>query len=286
MSRIAVVTDSTAYLPAELVAGHRITVVPLQVIIGGDVLDEGPDVTAADVTDALRRRAPVGTSRPSPRRFADAYTQAAQAGADGVVSVHLAAQMSGTVESAELAAREAELPVRVVDTESIGMGLGFPAVTAAEAAAAAGAELEQVVAAARSRAEVTHSLFYVDTLEYLHRGGRIGAAATLVGTALMVKPLLHLFGGRIEPLEKVRTATRAITRLEELTVERAGERPVDVAVQHLGNQARSDALAARLRERVPGLAELHVGEVGAVIGAHVGPGMLAVVVSPSECPAG
>lgn len=285
MPRVAVVTDSTAYLPAELTGAHRVAVVPLQVIIGGDVLDEGPDVTAADVTDAWRRRAPVSTSRPSPRRFAEAYTDAVRAGADGVVSVHLAAQMSGTVESAELAAREAELPVRVVDTGSIGMGLGFPAVAAAEAAAA-GAGLEQVVAAARNRAEVTHSLFYVDTLEYLHRGGRIGAAATLLGTALMVKPLLHLLEGRIEPLEKVRTATRAITRLEELTVERAGERPVDVAVQHLGNRARSDALAGRLRERIPDLAEVHVGEVGAVIGAHVGPGMLAVVISPREHHAG
>ncbi|MBX6766445.1 MAG: DegV family EDD domain-containing protein, partial [Actinomadura rubrobrunea] len=124
------------------------------------------------------------------------------------------------------------------------------------------------------------SLFYVDTLEHLRRGGRIGAAATLLGSALMVKPLLGIVDGRIVPVEKVRTASRAVARLEELAVDFAGDRPVDVGVQHLSAAHRAEALAARLRDRIPRVGDVHVGEVGPVIGAHVGPGMLGVVIAP------
>lgn len=120
----------------------------------------------------------------------------------------------------------------------------------------------------------------MDTLDYLRRGGRIGAAQALLGSALAVKPLLRLGGGRIEPLEKVRTASKAIARLEEIVVERAAAGPVDIAVHHLAAAERAEALADRLRRRVPGLAELLVSEVGAVIGAHTGPGLLGVVLSP------
>jgi DegV family protein with EDD domain len=117
-------------------------------------------------------------------------------------------------------------------------------------------------------------------LEYLRRGGRIGAAQALLGTALAVKPLLHLDQGQIQPLEKVRTFSRAVARLEELAVERADALPVDVAVHHLDNAERAEALAQRLRARLPTLGQLVVSEVGAVIGAHAGPGLLAVAVSP------
>ena len=122
-------------------------------------------------------------------------------------------------------------------------------------------------------------LFYVDTLEHLRRGGRIGAAAALVGTALAVKPLLHVVNGTIAPLEKVRTASKALARLEDLAVQRAGHGEVDVAVQHLAAGQRAVELGARLRERLPHVASLHVSEVGAVVGAHVGPGFLGVIVS-------
>ena len=126
-------------------------------------------------------------------------------------------------------------------------------------------------------------MFYVDTLEYLRRGGRIGAAAALLGSALAVKPLLEIVDGRIGTREKVRTAARALSRLEELAVAAAEDRQVDVAVAHLANPDRADALAEHLRRRLAvNLADrdVVVGEVGAVIGAHVGPGMVAVVVSP------
>jgi len=277
--RVAIVTASTAYLPTEVVQEHGIRVVPLQVVIGGTSYDEGSGVSPATVAEALRAWTPVSTSRPGPFAFLTAYERAAEEGYTGVVSLHLSSDMSGTYESAVLGARDAPVPVRVVDSRSLGMGLGFAVVTAAELAAT-GSGLDDVTAAAEKRAAGAGTVFYVDTLEYLRRGGRIGAAAAFLGSALAIKPLLHLVDGHIEPLEKVRTAARAIARLEELAVERAGDGPVDVAVHHLANPDRAAALAERLRGRLPGLGQLHLSEVGAVVGAHVGPGMLAVVVSP------
>jgi len=276
---VAIVTDSTAYLPTELVEAHAITVVPLQVVIGGEARNEG-DATSATVAEALRSWTPVSTSRPSPGAFLDVYERLAAEGCTGIVSVHLSADMSGTYESALLAARDAPVPTRVVDSRSLGMGLGFAAVTAAETAQQ-GAAVDDVAGAAEKRAAATTAVFYVDTLEYLRRGGRIGAGAALLGSALAVKPLLHLVDGRIEPLEKVRTSSRAIARLEEIAVAAGTHAPVvDIAVAHLANRDRAHQLADRLRGRLPRLGALHIGEVGAVVGAHVGPGMLAVVVAP------
>jgi DegV family protein with EDD domain len=161
----------------------------------------------------------------------------------------------------------------------VAMALGFCALAAAEVAEAGGTA-DEAVTAAEKRAASTTAYFYVDTLDYLRRGGRIGTAQALLGSALAVKPLLQLDGGRVEPLEKVRTASRAIARLEELAADRAGGAEVDIAVHHLAAPDRAAALADRLRARVPGLVELHVSEVGAVIGAHTGPGLLGAVVSP------
>jgi DegV family protein with EDD domain len=263
--RVGIVTDSTAYLPASVVAEHGIRVVPLQVVIGGTAYDEGAS-SAEAVAAALRSWTPVSTSRPGPAVFLDVYEQAARAGCDSVVSVHLSADMSGTYESAVLAARDAPVPVRVVDSRSLGMGLGYSVVSGAQAAAAGGSH-DDAALAAEKRAAATTAVFYVDTLEYLRRGGRIGAAAAFLGSALAVKSLLHLVDGHIEPMEKVRTATRAIARLEEIATAAAGDGGVDLAVHHLANPDRASALAARLRERIPGLGHLHVSEVGAVVGA-------------------
>ncbi|GHH64290.1 DegV family protein [Kitasatospora indigofera] len=276
---LAIVTDSTAYLPQDAVDRHGITVVPLSVAVGDEVLDEGVEISPKDVAEALRGKRRVTTSRPNPETFAAAYRAAAESGAAGVVSLHLSAELSGTCEAARLAAAEAPIPVRVVDSRLVGMALGYCVLTAAQGAES-GLSLDEVAASATRRAGLTSGFFYVDTLEHLRRGGRIGAARALLGSALAVKPLLHLSGGRIEPLEKVRTASRAIARLEEIAVERAADREVDIAVHHLASADRAEPLAERLRERVPGLRELYVGEVGAVIGAHAGPGLLAVVLSP------
>ncbi|GHJ37652.1 DegV family protein [Streptomyces sp. TS71-3] len=280
MSRhVAIVTDSTAYLPQRMAERHGITSVPLTVVLGDQALDEGTEISARSLAQALQKRRPVTTSRPSPAVFAETYRNVAEAGAHGIVSLHLSAEISGTYDAAVLAAREAPVPVRVVDTGLVAMALGFCALAAAETAEADGT-IDEAVNAAEKRAAGTATYFYVDTLDYLRRGGRIGAAQALLGSALAVKPLLQLDAGRIELLEKVRTASRAVARLEEVVAERAGAAEVDIAVHHLAAPERAALLADRLRDRVPGLVDLHVSEVGAVIGAHTGPGLLGAVVSP------
>ncbi|MGH9251711.1 MAG: DegV family protein [Acidimicrobiales bacterium] len=276
---VAIVTDSTAYLDTRRAADSDIVVVPLQVVVDGRAYEEGTTFGPRDLADALRRRARVSTSRPSPRAFLDAFESAAAGGAAGIVSVHISGHLSGTADAARLAAHDAPVPVEVVDSYSLGMGLGYAVLAAAEAADR-GLAADEVAEVARQRAERCSAFFYVDTLEYLRRGGRIGAAAALLGTALSVKPLLHLDGGVIQPLEKVRTSARAVARLEDLAMERAGRARVDIAVHHLDNAERASGLAGRLRARLPSLGRMVVSEVGAVIGAHVGPGLLAVVVSP------
>ncbi|MET8635174.1 DegV family protein [Streptomyces sp. NPDC004096] len=280
MSRhVAIVTDSTAYLPPRTMERHGITAVPLTVVLGNRAFEEGTEISARSLAQALQKRQSVTTSRPSPQLFAETYRKAAESGATDIVSLHLSSEFSGTYDAAVLASREAPVPVRVVDTGMVAMALGFCAVAAAEAAEAGGT-VDEAVTAAEKRAAGTSTYFYVDTLDYLRRGGRIGAAQALLGSALAVKPLLRLNDGRIELLEKVRTASRAIARLEEIVSERAGNAQVDIAVHHLAAPERASALADRLRVRVPGLAALHVSEVGAVIGAHTGPGLLGAVVSP------
>ncbi|MDH6118732.1 DegV family protein [Kitasatospora sp. GAS204B] len=276
---LALVTDSTAYLPQRVIDRHEITVVPLSVVLGDEVRAEGLEITPKDVGEALRARHRLTTSRPNPATFAAAYRAAAAGGASAILSIHLSAELSGTAEAARLAAAEAPIPVQVLDSRLVGMALGYAVLAAAEAREA-GFDPAAVAAVAERRAAATRGIFYVDTLEHLRRGGRIGTARALLGSALAVKPLLHLTGGRIEPLEKVRTASRAIARLEEIAVEQAGLGEVDITVHHLAAEDRAEPLAERLRERVPGVRDVLVEEVGAVIGAHAGPGLLAVVVAP------
>lgn len=283
MSRIVLVTDSTAMLPPKVVAERGIVVVPLQVVIGADVLDEGSDgATPEMVAEALREFRPVSTSRPSPSVMLEIYERAAREGATAAVSVHLSGDMSGTFESAQLAAREASIPVTPVDTRQVGIATGY-AVLAAADVLDGGGSAQEAAQAARSRAAASSSLFYVDTLEYLRRGGRIGAAAALFGGALSVKPLLTITDGVVATREKVRTAARALSRLEELAVLAADGRQVDACVAHLASPDRAGQLTERLTERLaPNLSgrEVWCGELGAVLGAHVGPGMLAVCVAP------
>jgi DegV family protein with EDD domain len=278
---VAVVTDSTAYLPNGAADAAGVGVVPLQVMIDGRSGDEGTEIAPADVARALSQRGGrVTTSQPSPATLAAAYEAAAQRlGVSDVVAVHLSGALSGTVTAAKLAAQTLDgLAVRVLDSRLVAMGLGFSVLAAARAAEGGGG-VDEVMQAARHTASRTRVLLYVDTLEHLRRGGRIGAASSLLGTALSVRPLLHMVDGETALLEKVRTTSRALARLEELAVAEAGEGPVDLTVHHLASPERAETLAASLRERVPRHRDLHVCEVGAVVGAHTGPGMLGVVVS-------
>lgn len=280
---VVVVTDSTASLAPELAAERGIEVVPLQVVIGADVHDEGTGgATPELVAEALKEFRPVSTSRPTPAALLEVYSRLASAGATEIVSVHLSADMSGTFESAQLAARDAPVPVVPVDSRQVGVATGYAALSA-QAVVDAGGSAAEAAAAASARAAACRSLFYVDTLEHLRRGGRIGAAAAFVGGALAVKPLLEIADGRVATLERVRTSGRAIARLEELAVSSAGSAPVEVTVAHLASPDRAgqltERLAGRLAENLEGRS-VDCGELGAVLGAHVGPGMLAVCVAP------
>lgn len=278
--RVAVVTDSTAYLADGMIGEYGLTVVPLHVVVDGRALPES-SIGSEEVLEGLRRRRTVTTSRPAPAVFAEVYRGLAAEGATAVVSVHLSGEISGTVSAARVAAEEVrqEIPVHVLDSRTVTMALGYCVLSAAHVAAAGGT-VAAVVAAADARIAVVRGWLYVDTLEYLRRGGRVGAAQALLGAALAVKPLLQLVDGRLELMERVRTPSRALTRLEEVVLAAAGAREVDVAVHHFAAPERAERVADRLEASIPGLRRLHATEVGAVIGAHTGPGMVAVVLAP------
>lgn len=276
---VAVVTDSTAYLPDELLRGTAVDVVPVQVVIGGRPFDETADEASPQrIADALRAWQPVTTSRPAPERFRLAFASAAQAGADAVVCATLSSRMSATFESAEIAAKEVDIPVHCVDSRTVGMGLGF-AVLAGARRAAEGESASEVASLIERKARASTSLFYVDTLEYLRRGGRIGATRAAVGQALQVKPILQILDGEVMPLERVRTSAKAIARMTELALAATLGRSVEIAVQHLDAAERAHALAATLSDYLP-RSRVIVCPLGAVVGAHTGPGIVAVVVSP------
>jgi DegV family protein with EDD domain len=278
-SAVRVVTDSTAVLPAEVIAAAGLRVVPLTVSISGEQGLEGIEITPDDVAHALgERRHHVTTSRPAPAEFAAVYRSLLDDGAAGVVSVHLSSRLSGTYEAALLAAGEFDDRVGVVDSMAAGSAVGFVTLAAASAAAD-GADLERTRQAALAAVGRVETLFYVDTLEYLRRGGRISAAGALLGTALAVKPILHVHGGEVVLKEKVRTSSRALGRLVELAAEAAGESDVDIAVQHLAAADRATSLLDQLTELLGGrVHDAFVADVGAVIGAHTGPGVIGVTV--------
>ncbi|WP_410671824.1 DegV family protein [Amycolatopsis sp. cmx-4-68] len=275
---VAVVTDSTAHLPEGFAERHAVRVVPLHVLVDGVVSLDGVETGPAAVAEAMSQRKIVTTSRPTPTEFVKEYRAALADGAEAIVSVHLSRELSGTWEAAVLAAQEVGPDrVRVVDSRTTAMGLGFAALHATSAASA-GASAAEVEAAAVAAAGCSSTLFVVETLEHLRRGGRIGPAAALLGTALSVKPVLHMSEGRILPLEKVRTMNRALARLVELAAQAADGDDVELAVHHLASPERAVELANRLEEAVPRSAGCVVSELGAVIGAHTGPGVLGVVV--------
>jgi len=204
------------------------------------------------------------------------------AGYDAIVSVHLSSKISGTYGAAQVAAASVHIPIIVVDSMTLAMAVGFAVLTGAEVARS-GAAPAEVVAQVRRRAAAATTYFYVDSLEYLRRGGRIGTAAAMLGSALAVKPLLTVTDGEIRPYERVRTESKALARLEELTLDAlaraASNGAVDVAVHHLDNPDGARRLVERLQDRVL-TGSVVISEVSAVLGVHVGPGTVGIVVSP------
>ena len=272
---VHVVTDSTASLPPDLAARWGIRTVALQVVIDGAAYQEGVDLSTEDLTAALDRRAALTTSQPSAHAFAEAYRQAAAAGARHIVSVHLSGELSGTVHAAALAARTSPVPVEVVDSRTVAMGLGF-AVLAAARVAAQGGSSAAVSRAAMTTATSSEAMFVVDSLDHLRRGGRLSAAAAAVGTALGLRPVLGVRGGRVEVVHKIRTRAAMSERLVEAAVAAAGRGDdVRFAMHYLGDDTAVRGCAAQVSEATG--REVLLTPVSAVLGAHVGPGLLALI---------
>ena len=276
---VAVVTDSTADLPRDLVESIGLRVVPLSVTFGDRSYMSGVDLQPEDFYAKLASipRMPT-TSQPSPAWFEEAYADCADDGHRAIVSVHCSAALSGTVSLARDRAKRADLEVEVLDAGLVGGSLGLAAL-AAHRTAERGGSVAEVVAAAQAVRDRSIGLLVVDTLEHLHRGGRLTGAQKLVGNALKVKPLLHLIDGRVEVREKTRTWTRAMDRCVELVVEVAAGGPVDVAVVHALAPERADELYERLQGRVV-VAEHLRALIGPIVGTHVGPGAIGVAAMP------
>jgi DegV family protein with EDD domain len=245
-----------------------------------DISRPESEVRPCEVAGALREGRQLSTSRPTPEVIENTYGTLARSGYDAIISVHLSSKISGTCSAAQVAATSVDIPTIVVDTMTLAMAAGFAVLAGAEVARS-GASPEAVVSAVRRRAAASTTYFYVDSLEYLRRGGRIGTAAAILGSALAVKPLLTVADGEIRPYERVRTESKALVELSLIALEQAATPTgsVDLAVHHLDNPDGAGRLVDRLSGRVP-RENIVISEVSAVLGVHVGPGTLGIVVSP------
>jgi DegV family protein with EDD domain len=276
---VRVVTDSGADLPSEVVKALSITVVPLIVLFGDEVLRDGVDLTTGQFFERLVS-SPIhpSTSQPSAGAFQEVYEGLA-AETDAIVSVHIGARFSGTVAAAELArdCLTKRCRVEIVDSEGASLGLGF-AVAAAARAAKAGASVEEVIAAAESVVRRQHTMAMLDTLEYARRGGRLSRVEALLGNLLHVKPVLSV-KTEIRPLSRARTRAAGLKRLFDLAmaypdIEEAG-------VMHATSPEDAEMLAGWVRDCLPGV-PVHVTRIGPALGAHGGPGIMAMTVVEGE----
>lgn len=270
---VVVVTDSSARLPEPLAAQYGIRVVPLHVLIDGRDLRDGVDPVPTD----LYQRTGVSTAGAGPAELATVY-RAALAEGDGVVAVHLSAALSSTFGSAEHAAGQFGGAVRVIDSKSAGMGTGFVALAAARAAAATD-DLDSIVAEAQSAVGRTHAFIVVQRLENLRRSGRITAAASWLGTALALKPVLRIDDGVLVLAQRVRTTSKATAAMVEQVLAAVGERRAEIAVHHVDNPEGAAEVAATLSSALPACGAPLITELGPVLGVHLGPGAVGVVVS-------
>ncbi|MBE8519866.1 DegV family protein [Amycolatopsis sp. H6(2020)] len=277
-ARIAVITDSSSCLPDLVASRWAIGVVQIQLSLGSHYDDENR-FDRGEVIDAMRAGQVITTAPPDPGAFFWTYQEAATAGATAIVSIHISGSMSDTVRAAREAAQQVRIPVHVLDSRTTGMSLGFAAVSAARAAAA-GADADRVIEAAERRCATSTEFIYVDTLEYLRRGGRIGAAQAMLGSAFSIKPLLTVKDGEVAPLARVPGTRRALAKMVDLAVKKSGGFRADIAVTRFGASDHELEIGRQIERRVPAMAESMVVEASTVIGAHLGPGALGITVSP------
>ncbi|MCU1686209.1 MAG: DegV family protein [Amycolatopsis sp.] len=277
-AHVTVITDSTSCLPDRLAAQWGVKVVQLQLHIDGHVDDEHR-FARADLIQAIRDFRAVTTTPPDIGAFFWAYQEAAASGASAIVSIHLSGRMSQTADAAREAATQVSIPVYVLDSATLGMSMGYAAISAARAAAA-GADIHRVLDTAQNRCRTATELLYVDTLEYLRRSGRIGSAQAMLGTALSIKPLLIVKNGEVSPHSKVRGTKRAMAKMVEVATKAAGNLTVDLAITRFGAEDELVEVAKQIGKRIPNVRDSHLVDASAIIGAHVGPGALSITVSP------
>ena len=269
---VVVVTDSSSRLQSDECKRWGIRQVPLHILLDGTDLRDGVDDVPHDIHD---RHAT--TAGATPAELADAYREAlADSGGDGVVGVHISAALSSTFSSAVQAAREFGPSVRLVNSRSTAMGTGFVALAAARSAES-GADLDAVEAAARAAVPRGHAFIVVNRLDNLRRSGRIGTAASWLGTALSLKPLLCLdVDGRLVLSQRIRTVTKAHAAMVDQVAAVVGNRRAAIAVHHVDNHDAADAVAAALTTRLPQVERLTVTDMGTVLATHVGAGAVGV----------
>jgi DegV family protein with EDD domain len=277
-SSIAVVTDSTCNIPTELVKQHNIYIVSQHLIWGTEDLLDLKDIDASGFYERLPRD-PVHpkTSQPPASEFADVINRAKADGAKQVLLMTVSAPLSGTHASAQQSVALVDIPVETYDSRSAGMGLGWQVLAAARAGEA-GADVQGMIAAAKKARETLQMLLVVDTLEYLHKGGRIGAAQKLIGTALNLKPRLRINpeSGIIEPVERTRTRSKAVEGMYQAYFDKMDRsKPMRVAVHHAAAPKDGQELVERIRREF-NPAEIVMTELTPVLGTHVGPGCLAL----------
>jgi len=279
MTRIAIVTDSTADMPPQLASSRSISVVPLTLNFDGRSLLDGVDITPSEFYRKLPNVAThPTTSQPSPGRFAETYTELLSNN-DAIVSIHISEKLSGTYESARQGADMTDPQrVHVVDSGLVSMSLGL-VVLGAAVMASKGAEPEAIVTQVESMRPEVQTYFSVATLEFLRRGGRIGLASAMLGSVLQVKPVLCLRDGVVTPLERVRTFDRALKRIVELAKAVDRGHGICVVVGHASAEADAERVG---RELEPIADTLMIQSLGPVVGAHSGPGVVGVGCYPAE----
>jgi DegV family protein with EDD domain len=276
---IKVVTDSTAYLSQDFVEQHDIRVVPLNVLFGTKSYHEGTDLDCEQFYCMLAEAEELPTtSQPAAGDFLTAYSELVEAGHE-VISLHISSGISGTVDSALAARNMLSEPDRVSVVDSLSTSVGLELIVRATLdAIRAGQSRDEIVAWLEQLIGRLHIYFVVDTLEYLHKGGRIGGASALLGTVLQFKPILLLKDGKIEPWGKVRTKQKAVYKLIDIIEEKVDGKPIGgIGVTHAQIPAEAEVLAQKLRQRL-NCKECYVSQVGPAIGAHTGPGVLGVAV--------
>ena len=278
MNKVMIVTDSTANIPNELLNGYPVASVPLQVIWGNEILRDGIDIEARDFYERLSvDKVMPSTSQVTPEEFKNLYGRLIDEGYD-ILSVHISSQLSGTLDSAVQAKMHfPEERIALVDSFSTSMAMGFQVLSAAHMAAT-GATLSEVKAVAEKARQNTGVFFVVSTLEFLHRGGRIGGAQAFMGTMLNLKPLLELRDGRIEAAERVRTLSKATDRLLDLVEAKVANEtgPIRLCAVHANAPNEGSALLEKAVERFPTslVADAVLSTVSPVLGTHTGPGAL------------